>query len=474
MVRQRRPQVLRGRMIIHSPWRTLSKMSRSVVLSHLMTPVCGLTSLFVTTYDSYAADMADRLTSLSYADVTGSVPNSAFNPRSVSLDIRTPEELAAVNHFLLTLGRDVTSLHESRTSSNSQAYSHYFDYDDLSQLGLTGMPGIPTSNTTSHGQNSYSSSGGHYSSQSSLYGSNTSVRAGQQLVSGVSHNGSMYPSIHDVTDQGLSSAANMERRLPSGTSGITLAPPTSSPFQVVGYQQPSPIGHGHVHLTPPLDSSSPRSSLSSPSNSTPPHVPHTESAVIYERNNRPVVPPAILAPVSYPSKSIRTVLPLKSVPVRSTSPVDSDHSSSPSSPMGTVPALPPPSSLLARPLYPLFTSGDNDLKLPPLQKHYPSLSPPSSPSRDQTTIPVLPSLREVTASAGASTPTSGVEERLSRRLDGLRLNSRSSDDRARHAALIRDLLVTVNERYRAQSARTRTPFSPEPILHDTEMSAVRS
>lgn len=473
MVRQRRPQALRGRMIIHSLWKTLSKMSRSVVLSHLMTPVCGLTSLLVTTCDSSAADMADRLTSLSYADVTGSVPNGNFNPRSVSLDIRTPEELAAVNHFLLTLGRDVTSLHETRTSSNSQAYSHYFDYDDLSQLGLTGMPGIPTSNTTSHGQNSYSSSGGHYSSQAPLYGSSTSVRAGQQLVSGVSHSGSMYPSIHDVADQGLSSAANMERRLSHGTSGITLAPPTSSPFQVVGYQQPSPIGH--VHLTPPLDSSSPRSSLSSPSNSTPPHVPHTESAVMYERNNRPAVPPAVLAPVSYPSKSIRTVLPLKSIPMRSTSPVDSDHSSSPSSPRGTLPpVLPPPSSLLARPLYPHLTSGDNDLKLPPLQKHYPSLSPPSSPSRDQATIPVLPSLREVTANAGASTPTSGVEERLSRRLDGLRLNGGSNDDRERHAALIRDLLVTINERYRTQFAPARTPLSPEPILHDTEMSAVRS
>jgi len=59
-------------------------------------------------------------------------------------------------------------------------------------------------------------------------------------------------------------------------------------------------------------------------------------------------------------------------------------------------------------------------------------------------------------------------------LDGLRLNGRSDDDRERHAALIRDLLVTINERYRTQFAPARTPMSPEPILHDTEMSAVRS
>jgi len=30
-----------------------------------------------------------------------------FNPRSVSFDVRTPQELAAVNEFLITLGRDV-------------------------------------------------------------------------------------------------------------------------------------------------------------------------------------------------------------------------------------------------------------------------------------------------------------------------------------------------------------------------------
>jgi hypothetical protein len=414
--------------------------------------------------------MADRLTSLTYADVTGTDSNGNFNPRSVSLDIRTPEELAAVNQFLLTLGRDVT-FHDSRPSSSSQAFSHYFDYDELNQLGLTGMPGIATSNTTSHSHNGYSSQSGQYPSQSSLYASNASVRAGQQPVSGLSYGGSMYPSIHDITNQGFSSAAGIERRMSNGSSGMTLAPHASSSFPVESYQHPSPVGH--VHLTPPLDSGSPHSSLSSPSNSTPPHVPHTDSSSIFERNSRRIIPPAVLASVDYTTKAMRPVVPLKSIPMRSPSPVDSEHSSSPESPMRALsPALPPPDSHLARPLYPLLTSGDKDLKLPPLQKHYPRLSPPSSPSYDKST-PVLPSLREVAASAGTSTPTSGVEERLSRRLDGLRLNGRSNDDRARHAALIRDLLVTINERYRTQSAPAPPPLSPSPILHDTEMSAVR-
>jgi hypothetical protein len=417
--------------------------------------------------------MADRLTSLAYADVTGSDPGSIFNPRSVSLDIRTPEELAAVNQFLLTLGRDVITLHEARPSSSIQAFSHYFDYDELNQLGLTGMPGIATSNTTSHGHGGYSSSGGQYSSQTSLYGANTTVRAGQPLMSCLSYGGSMYPSMHDMANQGLPQAAGIERRMSTG-SGIALAPHIS-PFPVEGYQHPSPLGH--VHVTPPLDSSSPRSSLSSPSNSTPPHVPHTDSAVIARTNSRRIVPPAVLAPVDYTNttKSLRPVVQHRSIPVRSPSPVDSELSSSPTSPMRTLPpTLTPPASLLERPLYPLFTSGDDDLRLPPLQKHYPRLSPPSSPSHDKSTNPVLPSLREVAASAGTSTPVSGVEERLSRRFDDLRLSRRSNDDRSRHAALIRDLLVTINERYRAQFTYAPPPMSPSPILLDTEMSAVRS
>ncbi len=436
---------------------TFSKMSRSVASFHPMTLVCVSTSVSVTTCDSCAADMADRLTSLSFTNVTGPASNSTFSPRSVSLDIRSPEELAAVNQFLLTLGRDVTSVHESRSSSNGHQYSHYFDYTELSQLGLTGMPGISMSNTTS--------SMNTYPSPSSQYSSHT---PGQQHVSGSSYSGPMYPSMNGLTNQGLSSATSIDRRVSNGT----LAPPTSPPFQVIGHQQSSPLGH--AHLTPPLDLSPPHSSLSSPSNSTPPHLPHTESTVIYERSSRPVVPPAVLAPVDFPTKAMHRTVPLKSIPVRSPSPDDSEHSSS--SPTWGRPSLAPPplNSPLARPLYPFFTSGDDDLKLPPLHKTYPGLTPPSSPTYDQTTLPVLPSLREVTASTGTPTPTSGVDERLSHRLDRLKLNGRSNDNRARHAALIRDLLVTINERYRVRFASVPPRLSPSPIPRDADMSAVRS
>ncbi|KAH9964890.1 hypothetical protein BC827DRAFT_1185888 [Russula dissimulans] len=70
-------------------------------------------------------------------------------------------------------------------------------------------------------------------------------------------------------------------------------------------------------------------------------------------------------------------------------------------------------------------------------------------------------------------PTSGIDERLLRRLDGLKVDGRSKDDRAHHAVLIRDLLVTINKRYRAQFARASPPLSPYLILHASEMSAVR-
>jgi hypothetical protein len=465
VVLRHRPQALKDPMIMPSPLRTFSKTSRSAVFLPLTTPVCDLSPLQATTCDSSPADMAERLTTLAYAN---SNANPTFNPRSVSLDIRSPEELAAVNHFLLTLGRDVVSAQESRLSSNIQAYSNYFDHEQLNHLGLAGMPGIPTPGTMAHNSSTYANAGGQHS-QTAFYTTNPSMRAGQPLTSATSYDG-LYPSVHDIANPALFSAANIERRMSSGSNSggsIVLPPPTSA-----AYQQPSPIGH--MRPTPPLDSCSPHSSLSSPSNSTPPHVHQKDTALVYDHTSRRVVPPAVLAPADYTSKAMRTIVPLKTIPVRSSSPDDSEPSSSrQSSP--TNPSSPlPTSSLLARPLYPHIKSGTGDLRLPPLHRHYPSLSPPASPAREHAGPVLLPSLREVAASAGTSTAASGVEERLSRRLDGMKLSGRSNDDRVQHAALIRDLLVTINERYRTQfTPLPPVPKSPAPTVHDVEMSAAR-
>ena len=76
-------------------------------------------------------------------------------PRSVSVDINTPEDLAAVNAFLLALGRDVTALPRSppqnvhpllqprRPMSEYIPHENWFNDDALASIGLTGLPGLP-------------------------------------------------------------------------------------------------------------------------------------------------------------------------------------------------------------------------------------------------------------------------------------------------------------------------------------------
>jgi len=202
-----------------------------------------------------------------------------------------------------------------------------------------------------------------------------------------------------------------------------------------------------------------------------------DTTIVYDRTSRRVLPPAVLAPPDYTSKAMRTIVQLKTVPAPSSSPDDSEPGSSrPSSP--TITSFPTPplssSSLLARPLYQHIKSGSEDLKLPPLQRLYPSLSPPASPACEHSG-PILPSLREVAAGVGTSGAASGVEERLSRRLDRMKLSGRgNNDDRARHATLIRDLLVTINERYRVHFAPPATVLeSLASPIHDIEMPAAQ-
>ncbi|KAL0564455.1 hypothetical protein V5O48_017591 [Marasmius crinis-equi] len=97
---------------------------------------------------AYDSPMAQRLNTLSSSYHHPHPHSHNFNPRSVSLDIRTPEELAAVNQFLVTLGRDVSGTvrnHNPHPPPPPPTSTHdYFDPVSLSQMGLAGMPGIPT------------------------------------------------------------------------------------------------------------------------------------------------------------------------------------------------------------------------------------------------------------------------------------------------------------------------------------------
>lgn len=122
----------------------------------------------------------------------GNGSNGRFIPTSVSLPIHSPEELEAVNAFLLQLGRNVTGTNSNGTHSQSQSHLHphsastnhsshgqpprmqvntqhlqtaptenWFDPATLAQLGLAGLPGLPSAPSSDH---QYSHSPNNYNS----------------------------------------------------------------------------------------------------------------------------------------------------------------------------------------------------------------------------------------------------------------------------------------------------------------------
>lgn len=153
--------------------------------------------------------MAERLSGLTYSQQFSEGSGyrqsqsqhpggSHFNPQKISLDIQSPEELAAVNEFLLTLGKNITTSQPSTrgvgSSSSSQLTSDYsmqqhtptpdyFDPVSLSQLGLANMPGLsnvpsPASVTSSISNLSNYTAGSYnnYSPGSQQRQPNSSVR----------------------------------------------------------------------------------------------------------------------------------------------------------------------------------------------------------------------------------------------------------------------------------------------------------
>jgi len=106
-------------------------------------------------------------------------PGQPFNPTSVSLDIRTPEELQAVNAFLLALGRNIAalpctslitttrtpSLISYRSACPDQRYALPINSDTFAQFALSSLPGLAAAH------------GSHSSFPQSLHGgANTDTR----------------------------------------------------------------------------------------------------------------------------------------------------------------------------------------------------------------------------------------------------------------------------------------------------------
>ncbi|KAI0361001.1 hypothetical protein OH77DRAFT_1390558 [Trametes cingulata] len=504
---------------------------------------------------AYDPHMAARLSNLAYqqslsattngAPAPGSAQPHSFNPRSVSFDIRTPEELAAVNDFLITLGRDVSGGNQHQTRhQHSQSVPHapvddasFFDPANLAQLGLAGMPGVPSapgpgSGAGYHGDSGFVPLNEFSSHQMSTYPS----RSSHQSVQAAQF--ALYPSAQDITGPAAplpytSSRSRAHRASATEEHFAQLNP--SPPFP----PQQSYAGQGYPHyLTPPLDlgpsanpGASPLSShsgMSTPPSSTPPHIPLTvapESAAAFDylRSSRP--PPVVqLAPVDYGIKNMRTMVPLKSAgPASSSSSSSSSANVLASRPEPVEPKLgaggvhrgPParltPSSAASSvasssiapsqssPLYPLLTSGDERLKLPPLGARFRSPSPtpsaptttgyaysrastaspaPSSSRRSPSPIsedsrtpspprssaptpvptetqrvsyPVLPPISSLASYPSAAARREHAED-LARRVGRIELDGRgravSEEERRRHAALLRDLLVAINAEYR--------------------------
>ncbi|KIM47803.1 hypothetical protein M413DRAFT_209936 [Hebeloma cylindrosporum] len=394
--------------------------------------------------------MAERLDNIAYQQSSGGRhhASSNFNPRSVSVDIRTPEELAAVNEFLITLGRDVSGRPQSSSSPHSNSFPSdpYFDPANLSQLGLTGMPGLPGSNSNFSEYSQYSSSGPNYHPSRSNH---SSVQPNQFNT--------MYSAMNEPP-MGYNDYNG--RRQPS------KYPASNSSFSNQHYHHP----------TPPLESGSPHSTVSTPVTTTPPQVPMSmPDNFDYLRPSRGAPTVAHLAPPEYIGKSMRPMIPLKSLP-------SAGPSHLPEHPLPVEPKLPlalhrkaaSSTTPLSKPgsLYPSLVTGDIQFKLPPLNKMYRSPSPPSpsresspsssahsSPRAQPTTLPGISSI--------AGGPLSPDSEALTHNIGRIEIDrtrdSIPQDERKRHAELILNLLVTINNDFKNR-------FSNEP--RDVEMAAV--
>ena len=378
--------------------------------------------------------MAARLNNLAYQQSVGGggpPPGShgpQFPPRSVSFDIRTPEELAAVNEFLITLGRDVSGPGAQSRHQHSQSVPHasmndaaFFDPANLAQLGLAGMPGVPSVPGPGSGA-SYHGESGFISNEFAHHGPAYPSRASQHSVQSVQFG--LYPTAQDLAGPPTAlpyTASRVRAHRASATDDHLLQVGGSSP-----YSQQSYMGHAYPHyLTPPLDVSnagasplSSHSGMSTPPNATPPHIPLTvspESAAAFDFVRTGHAPPVVqLAPVDYGTKNMRTMIPLKSAGP-SSGPAASSSSALATRPEPMEPKLggavhrglparltviaaselASPSTALGKgsSLYPLLTSGDEQFKLPPLAGRFRSPSPSSASgsasSREPTVSPTL-------------------------------------------------------------------------------------
>ena len=420
--------------------------------------------------------MVERLSNLSY--LSNGIPstqshgvgngyghNPAFNPRSVSFDIHTPEELAAVNEFLITLGRDVTTTtrvhsnpprHPAREFDNHSAQS-YFNAAGLNELGLAGMPGI---------MNSAAGSGASFS-DAAMY--STSVAGFPHYPSRSSHQSVSIPGINFAAPQSTSLFPDMSfpelngRRDNAFVSTFSTSPSMSD----AKLESPPPFMARAIDYQSP-EVQSPHSAMSTP-----------PGGLDFDFLRAPRGPPPVaqITPNDHHYRTTRTMVPLKSVPA------DHPKRAEPSPPKSLKPIPSADRGSESNSLDHLLTFGSKECTLAPLhlqrEERPPSPSPSSCRSGSCTPEPqhhgtVLPSLKSVTSGISA--------ERLARSVGDIEIDSQAdeedeirstSDDemsdelkikeeqRQEHARLIKDLLVFINSEYKK---RYGTPGKKEDRL----------
>ncbi|KAG5221072.1 transcription factor PacC [Salix suchowensis] len=239
-------------------------------------------------------------------------------------------------------------------------------------------------------------------------------------------------------------------------------------------------GQNYHHPTPPLESGSPHSAVSTPVNSTPPQIPMTvpdnAAAFDYMRVSRGAAPVAHLAPVDYMGKSMRTIVPLKSVPSSRAEPVESKlpKSSHPGPPAKLTPAFAFSSSSKSGSLYPLLTSGDAEFKLPPLKYLCPRLRPRTRHLHLRSQHTSWDTFHCISNPFRSRSPEQSEE--LARKIGRIELESRTReiplDERKSHAELIRNLLVAINTDFKERYESLNTHSRPSHTHHikDVEMA----
>ena len=407
--------------------------------------------------------MVERLAYLSTATSANHQPHGSgagagynhppmFNPRSVSFDIHTPEELAAVNEFLITLGREVTtttrahallSRHQARDFDDHSSHS-YFNPAGLSELGLAGMPGI---------MNSAAGSGASFN-DAAIY--STSSAAGFPHYSRQTHQPVTVPGINFAAPQPTSLFPDIpipffpdlaSRR---ETDSFTSAVSTPSSMSDAKLESPPPfLSRSAGYQSPEM--LSPHSNLS-----TPP----TGIEFDFLRPSRGPPPISQITPFDYPTRTLR--------PVLKTVPPDGRNRTEPS-PSKPLRPTHTPSRSGADKLHYLLTSGsgNEECTLAPLHlRRERSSSPSTSSSRSGSSTPephqstVLPSLKSVTSGISTERLASSVrdieidsqvddeDEPRSTHGEGIVDKLDVQEERQEHVRLIKDLLVYFNSEYK--------------------------